>query len=115
MIFPASADEGENGIIRDPFAHPDLRTIITSTPVPLRGRSPDEVIRDEAAALELRATIRTGTGDWALANINGTMLEKGEEIEGFTLLKIGEVDALLSKDGVEVNLIMESNNILPSQ
>ncbi len=114
MVVAASAQEAGHGISRDPFAHPDLKTIKTSSVVAQRrGRSPEEIIRDEAAAMELRATIRAETGDWAMANINGTMVEQGEEIEGFTLLEIGEVDALLSKEGIEVILLMELSNILP--
>ena len=113
MVLPASAQEAGHGISRDPFAHPDLKTIKTSSVAAQLGRSPEEVIRDEAAAMELRATMRAETGDWAMANINGTMVEQGEEIEGFTLLEIGEMDALLSKEGVEVILLMELSNILP--
>jgi hypothetical protein len=50
-----------------------------------------------------------------MANINGTMVEEGEKIEGFTLLRIGEVEALLRKEGVEVILVMKTSNNLPAQ
>jgi len=113
MLFPALDGMAENRITRDPFAHPDLAQKNRNTVVMKRGKSPGEVIREEAANLELRATIRNG--DWAMANINGTMVEKGEKIDGFTLLRIGEVEALLRKEGVEVILIMKTSNNLPTQ
>jgi hypothetical protein len=115
MGFPALAQELEPGISRNPFEHPDLEKRRTSSVVALRGRSPGEIIRDEAAELELRATIRTGNGGWALANINGTMVEPGEEIEGFTLVWIGEEDVLLSKEGVEVILLMKTSDMVPTE
>lgn len=111
MALPAPAQEAGPEISRNPFEHPDLARRTTDSPAKLRGRSPEEIIRDEATALQLRATIRTG--DWALANINGTMVEPGGEIEGFTLEWIGEEDALLSKEGVEVLLLMKTSDIVP--
>jgi hypothetical protein len=113
MLFPALDGMAENRITRDPFAHPDLAKRKRNTVVMKRGKSPGEVIREEAAKLELRATIRNG--DWSMANINGTMVEEGEKIEGFTLLRIGEVEALLRKEGVEVILVMKTSNNLPAQ
>ena len=113
MLFLAVDGKAENRVTRDPFAHPDLAKRKSNTVVMKRGKSPGEVIREEAATLELRATIRNG--DWSMANINGTMVEEGEKIEGFTLLRIGEVEALLRKEGVEVILVMKTSNNLPAQ
>ena len=111
MVVPAAAEYTGYGVTRDPFAHPDLEETRINTTTRNTGRSPGERIRDEAAGLELRATIHTG--DWALANINGTMVEPGEEIEGFTVRSIGEMDAVLVKEGTEVILQMKMSNIMP--
>jgi hypothetical protein len=113
MLFPALDGMAENRITRDPFAHPDLTQRKRNTVVIKRGKPQAEIIREEAANLELRATIRNG--DWSMANINGNMVEEGEKIEGFTLLRIGEVEALLRKEGVEVILIMKKSNNLLTQ
>jgi hypothetical protein len=113
MLFPVITGKAENRLTRDPFAHPDLARRKEIPVARKQGKSPAEIIREEAATLELRATLRNG--DWSMANINGTMLEEGEEIEGFTLLRIGEVEVLLRKMGVEVILVMQSSNNLPTQ
>ena len=115
MLLPVIPGKAENRLTRDPFAHPDLtrRKEIPVVRKQEQGKSQAEIIREEAATLELRATLRNG--DWAMANINGTMLEEGEEIEGFTLLRIGEVEVLLRKEGVEVILVMQSSINLPTQ
>ena len=113
IVFSALAGETENVITRDPFVHPDLEKRKPITVAIKRGKSTRELIIDEAANLELRATIRTG--NWSMANINGTMLKQGEEIEGFTVLRIGEVEAVLRKKGVEVILVMKTSEGLPAQ
>jgi hypothetical protein len=113
MLFPALDGMAENRITRDPFAHPDLAKRKRNTVVMKRGKSPGEVIREEAAKLELRATIRNG--DWSMANINGTMVEEGGEIDGFALLRIGEVEVLLRKEGIDIILVMKTSNSLPAQ
>ena len=112
MLFPAVNGMAGNSITRDPFARPDLAIRKNDTVVKKRGKSPGEFIREEAAQLKLRGIIRNG--DWAMANINGTMVEEGDTIEGFTLLWIGEADVLLRKEGVEVILVMEKSNDLPT-
>lgn len=113
MLFPALTGKAENRLTRDPFAHPDLAKRKEIPVARKHGKSPAEIIREEAATLELRATLRNG--DWSMANINGTLLEKGEEIDGFTLLRVGEVEVLLRKKGVEVVLVMQTSNNLPTQ
>jgi hypothetical protein len=113
MLFPALTGKAEDRVTRDPFAHPDLAKRKENPVARKRGKSPAEIIREEAATLELRATLRNG--DWSMANINGMMVEEGEEIEGFTLLRIGEVEVLLRKKGVEVVLVMQTSNNLPTQ
>ena len=114
MVFPALAVKAENGVRRDPFAPPDMerrRTISAVVVEPVK--SSDEVVLEEAATLELRATIRSG--DWSMANINGTMVEQGGEIDGFTLLSISQVEAVLRKEGIEVILVMKSGYSPPAQ
>ena len=113
LVFPALAGAAEIVITRDPFAHPDLQKRKQTSAAVKRGKSPSELIIDEAANLELRATMRTG--DWSMANISGIMVEQGGKIEGFTLLRIGEFEAVLSKNGVEVTLVMKTGNILSAQ
>lgn len=113
MLFPALAGKAENRLTRDPFAQPDLAKRKEKPVARKPGKSPAELIRDEAAQLKLRATLLNG--DWAMANINGTMIEKGGEIEGFRLLTVSEDKVLLKKEGIEVILIMQSSNNLPTQ
>jgi hypothetical protein len=113
MLFPASAGQADNRLTRDPFAHPDLAKRKESPVARKPAKSPAEIIREEAAQLELRATIRTG--DWSMANINGMMVEEGGEIDGFILLRVDEVEALLRKKGIEVILLMQTSNSLPTQ
>ena len=113
MLFLALTGKAEDRVTRDPFAHPDLAKRKENPVARKRGKSPAEIVREEAATLELRATLRNG--DWSMANINGMMVEEGEEIEGFTLLRIGEVEVLLRKKGVEVILVMQTSNSLPTQ
>ena len=113
MLCPALDGMAENRITRDPFARPDLAKRKSVTKVIKPSKSPRELIREEAAQLQLRGIIRNG--DWAMANINGTMVEEGETIEGFALLWIGEADVLLRKAGVEVVLLMQTGNNLPAQ
>ena len=113
MLFPALDGMAENRITRDPFARPDLAKRKNDTVVKKRGKSPGEFIREEAAQLKLRGIIRNG--DWAMANINGTMVEEGDTIEGFALLWIGEADVLLRKERVEIILVMQTGSILPAQ
>jgi len=113
FLFSALDGKAQNRITRDPFAHPDLTKRKSIRVASKRGKSPAEIIRDEAAELELRATIQNG--EWAMANINGTMVEKGGEIDGFRLLRIGEVDVLLRKKGVDIILVMKTTNRLPAQ
>jgi hypothetical protein len=110
LLLPAQGGLAQNRVTRDPFAPPDLSKMTRKTVVMKRGKSPGEIIREEAAKLELRATIRNGS--WAMANINGTMVEEGEAIEGFTLLRVGENEALLRKEGIEVILLMRISNSL---
>jgi hypothetical protein len=50
-----------------------------------------------------------------MANINGMMVEEGGEIDGFILLRVDEVKALLRKKGIEVILLMQTSNSLPTQ
>jgi hypothetical protein len=114
LLFPTLDSKAQNRITRDPFANPDL-TKRKSIRVErkLSSKSPAEIIRDEAAQLELRATIQNG--DWAMANINGTMVEKGGEIDGFRLLKVGEADVLLRKKGIDIILVMKTSDSLLAQ
>ena len=113
MLFPALTGKAEDRVTRDPFAHPDLAKRKENPVARKRGKPPAEIIREEAATLELRATLRNG--DWSMANINGMMVEEGEEIEGFTLLRIGEVEVLLRKEGIDIILVMKTSNSLPAQ
>ncbi|MDX1776307.1 MAG: hypothetical protein R3297_06970 [Desulfobulbales bacterium] len=113
LLLPAPEGLAESRIMRDPFAPPDLKRTKSSTVVSKPGKSRGEMVREEAARLTLRGIIRNG--DWAMANINGTMVEEGDTIEGFTLLWVGDVDVLLRKEGVEVVLVMQTGSNLPTQ
>jgi len=113
VLLSAHSGLAENRVTRDPFAPPDLSrtqrtTVVRTTVVRKTGKSPREIIKEEAAKLGLRATIRNG--GWAMANINGTMVEEGEMIEGFKLLRVGEYEALLRKEGIEIILLMEMSD-----
>lgn len=108
VLLSAHSGLAENRVTRDPFAPPDLSRTQRTTVVRKTGKSPREIIKEEAAKLGLRATIRNG--GWAMANINGTMVEEGEMIEGFKLLRVGEYEALLRKEGIEIILLMEMSD-----
>lgn len=61
-------------------------------------------VKNHAWHPELRATIVAGA--MSLANINGTVLRIGEELDGFTLTKVGNKTATFEKNQSRVILNM---------
>lgn len=60
-------------------------------------------IRSQARSLRLQSTILGAT---PRAMINGTLLEPGQRIRGFELIRVGSRKAILRKAGVEIVLEM---------
>lgn len=78
------------GVLRiNPFERPIVEDI-RSAQVPAESRV-------EAPELRLRAVMLAGSG--SLANIGGTIMGIGEEIEGYRLVSITERNVVLNKHG----------------
>lgn len=80
---------------RDPFDFSEIRP-------PARIIEPDVKVEEQTITLELRATLISKRH--SLANLNGKIIEEGEEVEGYRLLKIGEDEVVLEKDGKQVTV-----------
>lgn len=94
---------------RDPFQLPSILAGLsaagqTAQPDASLPASGEQIIRP--APLRLRAVIYDGKR--SLVNINGRVLAIGESLdEGFQLVRVGERDAVLLKDGKEHRLYVE--------
>ncbi|PLX83216.1 MAG: hypothetical protein C0617_11810 [Desulfuromonas sp.] len=86
----AIGGEGPMPLGRNPFSPPDLNP----PPPPPVAQTVPEARADD---LELRATLVAGED--SLANVNGTLLKPGQEIEGFRLVRVGEGESVFAKDG----------------
>ncbi len=76
---------------RNPFERPDLAAV-----------PPPEVARPEPApppwAPVLKATMVSPTGP-SLANVDGQMVEKGQEYQGYRLVEVREREAVFERGG----------------
>ena len=92
LLAPAGAagGEGPRPLRRNPFSHPDLNP----PPPPPAAAAAAELRADD---LDLRATLVAGKD--SLANVNGTLLKPGQEIEGFRLVRVGEGESVFTKEG----------------
>lgn len=100
---------------RDPFQLPAILAGLSGVAQPVQPVQPvqpdaslqaagEQAIRP--APLRLRAVIYDGKR--SLVNINGRILALGESLdEGFRLVRVGERDAVLLKDGKEHRLYVE--------
>lgn len=62
----------------------------------------DVDIEEQKILFDLRATLVSR--DNSIANLNGKILMVGDKIEGYRLLKIGEDEVLLEKNGEQVTV-----------
>ncbi len=74
-----------------------------SARVPTDGDPQMAVVREEAMELRLESVL---TGSQPRAYINGLLLKPGDEIEGFTLLKVTDRHVLLTKYDLFIRLRM---------
>ncbi len=88
---PLAAGELEN----NPFARPPLQK-------PSGNPGDDSSAAASADVLELRGTLSAGSG--SLANINGVILQVGEEWGGYRLVAVGDRIATLERDGLQQTL-----------
>lgn len=66
-----------------------------------------ETVAEKQVLLELRATLVAA--EQSIANINGKHLVVGETIEGYQLLRVGEDEVILAKDGKRVTLLLQES------
>ncbi len=75
-------------IKRDPFDHPALVKQMEQKKKP---------VIEETVNLKLKATLVAKQD--SMANVNGVLLNLGESIEGYRLLRVNEGEAVLEKNG----------------
>ncbi len=92
----AQADKNQVGLTKNPFIKPiteavntDFRRASSDSSVALTDRS-------------LRATL--SSGEYSIANIDGSMVSIGEKIKGYELIYVGVGSATFKKDGKEITL-----------
>lgn len=97
LVSPGGAAEESTlyTLHRDPFDFSEIRP-------PARVIEPDVKVEEQAITLELRATLISK--QHSLANLNGKIIGEGEEVEGYRLMKIGEDEVVLEKDGKQVTV-----------
>ncbi len=101
LSFSPTAPAAEIGgaeLERNPFARPQVPHGVAS----VAGAPAAPSVEEEV--LELRATLVSGSEH--LANVNGLILAPGEKVLGYRLLRVGEGEAVLVKNGKEVLLTM---------
>ncbi|MCH9694103.1 MAG: hypothetical protein K0U72_06300 [Gammaproteobacteria bacterium] len=89
ITLPVDASD-VTSLANNPFARPPSKRTVE---IPTLSMSQD----GSAAMLDLRATM-VGTRD-RLANVSGRVLRAGDEIQGFTLLKVYEDRAVFARQG----------------
>lgn len=82
-------------IEHNPFARPPSELIADS-------RSPNQGERVTPVSMELRATMVTARG--SLANIAGKILSPGDEVQGYTLVRVFEDRAIFDFEGRPVTI-----------
>lgn len=87
-------------LLLDPFAQPEQKLIDSQRGVSIT----DKPIR-EAWFPQLRATMRTGST--SMANIDGKIIKIGQEVDGFTLIKVAERGAYFLKNGIKYHVTMD--------
>lgn len=95
-----SADSAAQKLLRDPFDHP------MATPV---AKSGPEAPTNPEWKPELRAVLR-GNGR-SLIDLGGKILAPGESMAGYRLIRVEERSAVLSKDGVQIKLMLDKGGL----
>lgn len=94
---PAAADVPERELRNNPFSRPPSRVVRESGPSVL----PDGTVQP----IELRATLVTGRH--GLANVAGRILKPGDEVAGYTLLRVYEDRAVFRQAGRTVTVYVK--------
>lgn len=94
IVYEASGAEdytpGQN-----PFVRPHLNSSSSAAPL-------------EAAGGRWRPDLRTIllAGDMSMVNVGGTILRRGDDLDGYRLVKIKEGEAIFTKDGESFRLLL---------
>ena len=85
-------------LARNPFNPP----VALNAPPDQQPEAGQTALDKKSLSLALRATLVDGRN--SLANINGTILRRGESINGYKLMGINEYEVVLEKDGQQLTL-----------
>ena len=99
-LAAANPSWGAEPISKNPFTRPGY-TADRPLPGPLAAPPEDQ------EPLELRATLVAGGR--VMANLNGEILEPGDEIQGHRLLRVTEGEAVLLRDGTRMTLLVRDD------
>lgn len=91
---PSGPDEAR----RDPFEPP---AAITRPAAVIQDVEQEEAKEEFHAEVMLILKATMVNGSFQMANVNGRMLRPGDSIEGYTLLRVGERQAVFTRDGEE--------------
>ena len=97
MMAISTSIKAENILHKDPFLQPDLSLINNQS---------EQATTPISRKLKLRGTLRSGTS--VLANINGTIMAIGDELDGFKLISVTEHSATLENNNEQLELLLEN-------
>lgn len=100
-VVPASAAESPD-LVNNPFARPPSERL---GPPPSARELPDGTVQ----VLELRATMVGTRG--RLANVGGRVLRPGDDIQGYTLVKVYEDRAVFSRMGKQQTIYVKPDPV----
>ncbi len=86
---------------RDPFVKPAMDNITTAAPAP----------QETKPELELRALLVAGAA--SIANVGGTMLAIGDEIDGYRLMSVSQGEAMFQKGAKQYRIPLREQEPLP--
>jgi hypothetical protein len=100
LFSQSHATENTGTLQTNPFSNPYISEIETTNDH-VKAASP-------AITLELRGTMVAGTN--SQANIGGTILAIGEDIEGYKLVSVKQRHVVLDKNGAQKTLSLDQND-----
>lgn len=92
----ATTPLAENSMpFRDPFVRPQTESLVRATPAPI----------EPGPTFTLRALLVAG--DASLANVDGTILALGDELDGYRLISVTQEETLFEKGSKRYRIFLK--------